>query len=125
MSENKQIPEEEYPETEQIPEAGNSEKKEENDLPFSGERYSFRDLTGKDKPGNLLFSCLSLIAGALGAILSFFTVWALLPAALAVAFALIARRKNGYFDGLAIGGIALGVFGAVLALLLPLWKMIR
>lgn len=83
-------------------------------------------LTKSGKPKTKLFSALSLIFGITSVIVSFFTMWGILVAAVSVCFSLLARKMLGYFDPLSIAGLSLGAVGVVipiaLVLLAPLIK---
>lgn len=96
----------------------NTEEERRNAMPFSEERYTFTDLTGKNRPGNSTFSFVSLASGALSVLFGFCRVEALglLLAVAAVLFALLSRKRQGYFDGKSIAGLFLGIFGAVVAI---------
>ena len=102
-----------------------AKEEEISELPFSGDRYSFRTLTGKDKPVNMIFSVLSLLCGlaAIG-MLFVHAIPALVCGGLAVLFSIVSRYRIGYFDGKAIAGIMLGVFALAAAIAVAIGTML-
>ena len=91
-------------------------------MPFSGERYSFRDLTGEDKPGNMLFSWLSLIVAVAAVALSFLPPWSAVVGIVAIVLAILSRLRLGYFDGMTIAGMIISIVAIVFGLLFLLWR---
>ena len=64
--------------------------------------------------GNLLWSVLSLIAAILSVVLfSFFYIGGIIAALVAIALAVVASRKLGFFDRMALFGLIFGLFGLV------------
>ena len=92
--------------TEFYPDAESSYEKKEN------VRYDEIFENGKKK--TLAFSIVSLVTGILSVLCCCF-VWVSLPLGIiAIVFAAISRHKLGYFDGMAIAGLILGIFGTVI-----------
>ena len=72
------------------------------------------------KPRSMLYSILSLVCAIVSVLICCCGGWfGLGLGALAIAFSVIARRHLGYFDGMAIAGLVLGIcgvlFGAAMA----------
>ena len=64
--------------------------------------------------GNLLWSAASIIFAVLSVVLfSFFYIGAIISAAVAITLSVIASRKLGFFDRMALFGLIFGIFGAV------------
>ena len=64
--------------------------------------------------GNLLWSAISIIFAVLSVVLfSFFYIGAIISAAIAITLSVIASRKLGFFDRMALFGLIFGIFGAV------------
>jgi FtsH-binding integral membrane protein len=92
--------------TEFYPDAESSYEKKEN------VRYDEIFENGKKK--TLAFSIVSLVTGILSVLCCCF-YWVSLPLGIiAIVFAAISRYKLGYFDGMAIAGLILGIFGTVI-----------
>ena len=80
----------------------------------SGEQdYAFQTLNRHGRPKTLGWSIASLAMGAVSLFTCSFGWASIIFGVLAIAFAVWARRTLGYFDGKAIGGLILGIFGAV------------
>ena len=75
-------------------------------------------LTKSGKPKTKLFSVISLIFGIASVVVSFFTMWGILIAAVSVSFSLLARKMLGYFDPISIAGLSLGCVGVVIPIAL-------
>lgn len=66
------------------------------------------------KPRSMLYSIVSLVSGIVSVLICCCGGWfGLGLGALAIAFSVIARRHLGYFDGMAIAGLVLGICGAL------------
>ena len=64
--------------------------------------------------GNLLWSAVSVIFAVLSVVFfSFFYIGAIICAAVAIALSVVASRKLGFFDKMALFGLIFGIFGAV------------
>lgn len=74
----------------------------------------YDSILNKDgKPKKKIMSVLSLVIGIASLVISFFTIWGVIPALISVSFALLSRRSLGYFDHISVVGIILGAFSAV------------
>lgn len=66
------------------------------------------------KPRSMLYSIVSLVSGIVAVLICCCGGWfGLVLGALAIVFSVIARRHLGYFDGMAIAGLVLGICGAI------------
>ena len=109
--------------TEYYPEATSSyEKKEE---------VRYDEVFNKNKPKTLAFSIVSLVTGILS-IICCCGIWVSLPLGIvAIVFAAVSRKTLGYFDGMAIAGLILGIFGTVIGIMViafsygPLSRMLE
>lgn len=68
-------------------------------------------MEGKQK--NRVWSVSSLVIGILSVLCCCFDWPGLIFGVLAIVFSIISRKNLGYFDGLAIAGLILGIFGLV------------
>ena len=101
--------------TEYYPEGTSSYEKKE------GVRYD--EIFDKGKPKTLAFSIVSLVTGILS-IICCCTVWLSLPfGVISIIFAVVSRKVLGYFDGMAIAGLILGIFGTVLGIMLIVFTL--
>ena len=92
--------------TEFYPEVESSYEKKEN--------VRYDEIFDNGKKKTKAFSIVSMITGILS-ILCCCVVWEGLPLGIiAIVFAAISRKKLGYFDGMAVAGLVLGIFGAVI-----------
>ena len=73
--------------------------------------YNIFDNRGR--PKNIIWSVLSLVAGILSITLSMFGWAGLIFGVCAIVFSAAARKTLGYFNGFAIAGLIVGIFGTV------------
>ncbi len=78
----------------------------------------FQDLT---KPKSKALSVASLVTGIIAVICCCLGWSGIVLGAAAIATAIISRVKLGYFDGMAIAGLVLGIFGFVTGLILVIF----
>lgn len=100
--------------TEYYPDGASSyEKKEE---------IRYDDVFNKGKSKTLAFSVVSLVTGILS-IICCCGIWVSLPLGIiAIIFAAVSRKTLGYFDGMAIAGLILGIFGAVIGIMVIIFS---
>ena len=72
----------------------------------------------------LLWSVLSLIFGIASVICCCFLGGGIVLAVVSIIFSFVARKKLGYFDGLAIAGLILGIFGIVFGISAIIFTML-
>ena len=77
------------------------------------ERYY--ELFDKDKPKTQAWSVASLVIGILSVLLSFLGWWALALGVASAVLAAVSRRVLGYFSGICIVGMIIGIFGTVIS----------
>ena len=63
------------------------------------------------------WSVASMVLGILSVICCCITYGGLIMGLLAIVFAVVSRRNLGYFDGMAIAGLVLGIIGAVFGIM--------
>ena len=80
------------------------------------EDYAFRTVMNNGRRKTLGWSVASLVLGILSVVCCCLGYAGALFAVGAIVFAIVARRTLGYFDGLAIAGLVLGIFGAVFSI---------
>ena len=80
---------------------------------FSPEDYAYKTVMRNGRHKTYGWSLVSLILGIAGVACSSFGWAGMVFAALAVVFSLIAKRNLGYFNGMAVAGLVLGIFGFV------------
>ena len=66
-----------------------------------------------EKPKTLLFAVLSLVFGILSVVCCCVTYLSLIFSVASIVFSIVSKKQLGYFNGLAIAGLILGIFGAV------------
>lgn len=77
------------------------------------EDYAFQTLMRNGKPKTLSMSLASLIIGVLSLTFGFLGWSGIILGATAVVLSILSRRRLGYFDGMSVGGLILGIFGFV------------
>jgi hypothetical protein len=80
------------------------------------EAVRYDDIFDKEKPRSLGWSVSSMIMGILSLLLSTLPFGGLFFAVAAIVLAVVARKNLKYFDGMAIAGLVLGIFGAVVGI---------
>lgn len=85
---------------------------------FNGAPRPEEDISGVvenlSKPRTMIYSILSLVLGILSLVLCCCGGWfGLGLGVLAIVFSVVSRYHLGYFDGLSIAGLVLGIAGAV------------
>ncbi len=82
-------------------------------------QYSYQNsMSDLSKPKNKALSIASLVTGILAVICCCLGWTGIILGAVAVGTAIASRVKLGYFDGMAIAGLVLGIFGFVSGLVL-------
>ncbi|MBO5009691.1 MAG: DUF4190 domain-containing protein [Clostridia bacterium] len=76
------------------------------------EKFIYKDLF-KEKNNTRVWSLASLLAAVLSVIFCFLPVLGIILSLFSVALSVISRRVLGYFDGLSIAGLIVGIFGFV------------
>ena len=73
----------------------------------------FYTLPADPRRRSRIWSVLSLLSSVLSVLLCSFYYVSLPLALLGIVFSLISRRTRGFFDGIAVGGLIVGISGAV------------
>ena len=92
--------------TEFYPEVESSYEKKEN--------VRYDEIFDKGKKKTLAFSIVSLVTGILSILCCCFAFVGLPLGIIAIVFSAVSRKKLGYFDGMAVAGLVLGIFGTVI-----------
>ena len=79
------------------------------------EEYAYKNVITK-KGNTRLFSLISVCLAALSVIVFLIPWLGLIFGLLSIGFSFISRRKLGYFEGLALVGLIIGIFGFVFSL---------
>ena len=80
---------------------------------YNEQEYAFQTLMRNGRPKTVAWSVASLIAGIVSVVCCSLGWTGIILGALAVIFAILSRRMLGYFDGMSIAGLILGIFGFV------------
>ena len=92
----------------------NSENGQNNSNYYQNEQdYAFQMLTRNGKPKTRGWAVASMVLGILSVVCCCFGWSGILMGAGAVILAIVSRRNLGYFDGMTIAGLILGIFGFV------------
>ena len=78
----------------------------------NGEEYIYKKVM-LDKQHSRAWSIASLTIGIVSLLLFRFIGVGIALGILAIVFALLSRRNIGYFDGLSLAGLIIGIFGVV------------
>ena len=78
--------------------------------------YAFRTVMRNGKPKTMGWSVASLVLGIISVVCCCFGYASLILGVLAIVFSVLSRKALGYFDGLSIAGLILGIFGLVFGL---------
>lgn len=99
---------------------GNNENSENNgnyeSNGYNPNDYAFRTVMRNGRPKTLGWSVASMVCGIVGVVCCCFGWSALFLGAIAIALAIVSRVKLGYFDGMSIAGLILGIFAFVFGL---------
>ena len=88
----------------------NEENKNTNES--QEKEYAFKAVIGGNK-NSRIWSVVSLVVGIISVIFSYFSWFALVCGLVAVALAVFSRITLGYFEGISIAGLIVGIFGLV------------
>ena len=75
--------------------------------------YAFQTLMRNGRPKTFGWSVASMVIGILSVVCCFLGWSGLFLGVGAIVLSIVARRKLGYFDGMAVAGLILGIFGFV------------
>ena len=80
---------------------------------YNNEDYAYQNINKRGKPKTLGWSVASLIIGIISVVCCCFGWSSLILGVIAIGLAILSRSQLGYFDGMAIAGLVLGIFGFV------------
>ena len=94
------------------------EASEENKLQLkvSGSKDRYYELFDKNKQKTMAWSVMSMIFGICSIICCCYGWLGLVLSVISIAFAVVSRVNLKYFDGMAIAGLIIGIFGLVFSL---------
>ncbi len=94
-------------------ENNNSESFQNNESSYQNEQeYAFQMVTKNGRPKTKGWAVASMVLGILSVVCCF--GWSgIMMGAGAIILAIVSRRNLGYFDGMTIAGLILGIFGFV------------
>ena len=90
---------------------GNFENNQNGD--YGNQDYAFQTLMRNGRPKTFGWSVASMVIGIISVVCCALGWTGLILGAAAVALSIISRRKLGYFDGMSVAGLILGIFGFV------------
>lgn len=91
----------------------NDNNQNEENTSYDEQDYAFQTLMRNGRPKTLGWSVASLVVGILSVVCCFLGWSGLVLGVAAVAFSIISRKQLGYFDGMSVAGLILGIFGFV------------
>ncbi len=89
------------------------ENNENNQNSYGNQDYAFETLMRNGRPKTFGWSVASMIIGIMSVVCCFLGWSGLILGAAAVVFSIVSRRRLGYFDGMSVAGLILGIFGFV------------
>jgi len=78
--------------------------------------YAFRTVLRNGRPKTMGWSVASLVLGIVSVVCCCFGWVSLALGSIAIIFSVLSRKSLGYFDGMSIAGLILGIFGLVFGL---------
>lgn len=78
--------------------------------------FAYQNINNFGKPKTMGWSVVSLVTGIISVICCCMGITGLFFGVAAIVTAIISRRVLGYFDGMTIAGLVLGIFGIVFGL---------
>lgn len=92
----------------------NSENFQNNESGYQNEQeYAFQMVTKNGKPKTKGWAVASMVMGIISVVCCCFGWSGIFLGAGAIIVAIVSRRNLGYFDGMTIAGLILGIFGFV------------
>ncbi len=84
-----------------------------NDFKSGNNEFEYKGASNFGKPKTMGWSIVALVSGIISVICCCLGIAGIVLGAVAIASSIISRKALGYFDGLSIAGLILGVFGVV------------
>ena len=108
------------------------EEKQENASSFDGDGFEnyekqsyyekepirYEEIFDLAKPKSRGWSVASMVLGIVSVVCCCMGWASMLSAVLAIVFAVVSRKSLGYFDGMSIAGLILGIFGSVMGIMM-------
>ena len=94
-------------------ENGGQDQNESAQNSYGEQDYAFQTLLRNGRPKTLGFSVASLVVGIMSVVCCFLGWSGIVLGIGAIVFSLISRKQLGYFDGMSVAGLILGIFGFV------------
>lgn len=86
---------------------------ENNDFKSENNEFENGGARNFGKPKNMGWSVVSLVSGIISVICCCLGVTGIFLGAVAIVSSILSRKSLGYFDGMSIAGLILGIFGVV------------
>ena len=87
------------------------------------QEYAFQTLTKNGKPKTKGWSVASMVIGIISVVCCCFGWSGIIMGAGAIILAIVSRRNLGYFDGMTIAGLILGIFGFVFGITIVIYTL--
>ncbi len=84
-----------------------------NNFQSGNNEFENNGINNFNKPKTMGWSVVSLVSGIISVICCCLGVTGIILGAVAIVAAVLSRKTLGYFDGLSIAGLILGIFGVV------------
>ena len=95
---------------------GGFENNENDQNEYGRQDYAFETLMRNGRPKTFAWSVASMVIGIISLVCCSLGWSGLMLGAAAIVFSIVSRRKLGYFDGMSVAGLILGIFGLVFGL---------
>ncbi|MBQ8303262.1 MAG: hypothetical protein IJX97_06975 [Clostridia bacterium] len=93
-----------------------NEKNNEPNVEKEESTYAYKNVINKEKQNRRTWSVFSLLF-AIASVFTFIFSWvSLVLGFISVGCGVVSRKNLGYFDGISVAGIIIGIFGIVFAL---------
>ncbi len=86
---------------------------ENNNFRSGNNEFEYRGGNNFGKPKTMGWSVVSLVSGIISVVCCCLGITGIIFGIVAIVSALLSRKVLGYFDGLSIAGLILGIFGVV------------
>jgi hypothetical protein len=105
-------------------ENNNSENFQNSENRYQNEQeYAFQMVTRNGKPKTKGWAVASMVLGIISVVCCCFGWSGILLGVGAVILAIVSRRNLGYFDGMTIAGLILGIFGFVFGTMIVIYTL--
>ncbi len=105
-------------------ENNNSENFQNNENSYQKEQeYAFQMVTRNGKPKTKGWAVASMVIGIISVVCCCFGWSGIFLGAGAIILAIVSRRNLGYFDGMTIAGLILGIFGFIFGMTIVIYTL--